>query len=297
MNLAPIAIFTFNRPKHTKETIAALAKNELAKESPLFIFIDGPKIQSDVDAQTEIKYFIQLYEKSFKSVEVSISDKNKGLANSITKGVDYILTKFEKIIVLEDDLVTSPLFLKYMNKALDLYQNSENIFSINGHMFPVDFGSNETFLSPLATSSWGWATWRKRWEVFSMETPFKSVIQNNEFIKNRFNIGDLRYDLYLNNNNSWAIRWYYHVFSRNGLGLFPTVSLVQNIGFDGSGTHCESRSYTELNFAKELPNLVLINSINLEYEAKLRSFFKAKKSKNVFKKVLSKIKIIIKKIK
>jgi acetyltransferase-like isoleucine patch superfamily enzyme len=239
-NLAPIVLFVYNRPWHTRQTLEALEANVLANESMLFVFADGPKPNAsaeDIDKINEVRSIVK--EKQWcKSVELIESDANKGLAQSVIAGVTQIVNQYGRIIVLEDDLITSPWFLTYMNEGLEMYENNQNVYSINGYMFPIDYGNDcDTFLCPLATSSWGWATWKDKWKVFDFETKYKYNIQHNLLLKNRFNIAEYSFSSMLDNKNSWAIRWYYSVFCRNGLGLFPTKTLVNNIGCDGSGVH------------------------------------------------------------
>ncbi|MBS1917784.1 MAG: glycosyltransferase family 2 protein [Bacteroidetes bacterium] len=239
-DLAPIALFVYNRPLHTRQTLEALSKNFLAEESTLYIFSDGPKN----GAQTEDQKKIQEVRNTIRSKEwckkVHLIERpdNIGLAASVIKGVSEIINQFGKIIVLEDDLVTSPYFLDYCNSGLELYKNEKNVYSINSFMFPVDFKTKkETFLCPLATSSWGWATWQDRWIFFKDTVMDKDIIMNDDFIRDKFNFGGIKYSDMIENVNSWAIKWYYSVFIRNGLGLFPTQSLVRNIGFDGTGVN------------------------------------------------------------
>lgn len=270
-----------------------LSKNELAQDSKVYIFCDGPREDKDKEKVNEVKDVVLSFNYSFKDFKLIQRASNLGLAQNLSSGISEVLSENEKIIVLEDDLITSPLFLRYINLGLEKYASNSNIYSINGYMFPIPFDENSTFLSPLATSSWGWGTWKNRWKIFSLDIPQKKIIQDNPYLAKRFNIGDLNYCSYLDNEKSWAIKWYYHVFSRNGLGLFSTQSLVQNIGFDGSGENCGTGDTFQTVFGQHLPVMDDLDSINWSYEAKLQNFFKMKevsqKSENIFKKVFSKI--------
>lgn len=114
MKLAPITLFVYNRPDHTNKTIEALKKNKFAKESELFIFSDGPKKQEDASKVKEVRKYLKTID-GFNDVFIKESEKNKGLANSIISGVTEVINKYRKVIVLEDDLITSPVFLEYMN--------------------------------------------------------------------------------------------------------------------------------------------------------------------------------------
>ena len=296
MQLAPIVIFLYNRPEHSKQTLINLSENDLANGTDVFIFIDGPKNPADGPLQDKLVQIISTFETSFKSIQISHSKINKGLASSVIDGVTKIVNERGRVIVLEDDIVTSKVFLTYMNKCLDLYQNEPNVYSINGYMFPIPTVDNYIFLSPLATSSWGWATWSDRWKCFSTDLSFKEVIRNNEFLSKRFNIGDLNYVDYMDNKNSWAIKWYYSVFIRNGLGVFPSKSLVFNTGFDGTGTNCGTSSRFQASLLDELPKLEILDTIDLKTEALLQNYFKSSSQKRGFRVVASKIKSTFKKL-
>ncbi len=165
MDLAPIVLFVYNRPDLTKETLSALKKNTLASESELFIFSDGSKSEKDFDKVNEVRKLIKNIN-GFKSVRVFENKENKGLANSIIFGVTKIINKYGKIIVLEDDLITSKYFLKFMNEGLNFYKNNKKIGSITGYNKPSHFMKFKNYDKDLYLSSrfssWGWATWKDR---------------------------------------------------------------------------------------------------------------------------------------
>ena len=300
-NLAPIVLFVFNRPWHTLKTLEALSKNKLADHSELFVYCDGPKNNSS-EAElvniSEVRQIVQ-QKKWCEKVNVIISDTNKGLSSSVINGVTEIVNRFGRIIVLEDDLVTSPWFLTFMNEGLEMYSSNQNIYSINGYMFDIDFKTKfDTFLCPWATTSWGWSTWSESWACLTSDLKYKDIIQNNDFLSKRFNLGDYDYCSMLNNNNSWAIKWYYSVFLKNGLGVFPTDTLVQNIGFDGSGVHKDDFLnkivLRDLDHENLLKNDIKVN-IDIEKYSLLLNFFKKKRSyieedKSLLKKFINLIK-------
>jgi len=134
--VAPIALFVYNRPDHTRKTIEALIGNELAPQSRLIVFSDGPRDNKDVLLVEQVRDYISTI-RGFESVSIIPSKSNKGLANSIISGVTSVLSEYDKVIVLEDDLVTSPQFLRYMNNSLDFYENDEAVISIHGYIYPV----------------------------------------------------------------------------------------------------------------------------------------------------------------
>lgn len=247
MNLAPITLFVYNRPEHTLRTLEALAKNDLAEQSVLYIYSDGPKKDASVQDLSAINATREVLrqKKWCKEVEIYESDINYGLADSIVKGVSEVVQKHGKIIVLEDDIVTSPGFLKYMNDALTLYENEERVMHISGY-FPPVMNPHElpnTFFYNQ-TSCWGWATWNRAWQHFNLSAKDLLAKIKNNSLEYSFNL-DNTYPFidHLEKNangtmKTWAIKWYASVFIKKGLCLHPNLSLVRNEGFDGSGIHC-----------------------------------------------------------
>jgi hypothetical protein len=238
---APIALFVYNRPWHTRQTVSFLQKNHLCAESDLVIFSDGPKSPQNVEAVNEVRSLLRTIN-GFKSVRIVESPFNKGLAKSIIEGVTEVLKTSDTIIVLEDDLVTSPYFLQYMNDGLNVYWDEEKVVSIHGYMYPVKTELPETFFI-RGTDCWGWATWRRGWQLFDPDGSKLLKGLKDQGLTREFNFdGSYPYVRMLENqingrNNSWAIRWYAAAFLANRLTLYPGASLVNNIGYDGSGTH------------------------------------------------------------
>ncbi len=262
MNKAPVALFVYNRPLHTQQTVEALLKNELASESDLFIFSDAPKTAETAPAVLEVREYIKTIS-GFKSVTIIEREENLGLAKSIIGGVTKLCDEYGQIIVLEDDIVTSPFFLRFMNDALDLYNHDEKVVSISGYMFPVVGELPETFFLRGA-SSWGWATWSRAWRLFEADGLLLLDELRSRKITHQFDLdGSCRYTKMLENqiagkNYSWAIRWRASVFLVNGLTLYPGRSLVRNIGHDGSGMHCRDSIKFEVEIATIQTNLLRI---------------------------------------
>lgn len=252
--LAPIVLFVYNRPWHTEQALEALAKNEGAGQSVLYVFADGPKPGATDEGLEKINKTRALIRRQSwcKQLIVNESDHNKGLANSVIEGVTQVVNQHGKVIVLEDDIITAPYFLKFLNEGLEMYQESKNVIAINSYMFPIKTDRVDTFLSPLATSTWGWATWADRWACFEKDLAEKELIQSNPFLRNRFNLADYNYAGMLDNKNSWGIRWYYSAFVRNSVGLFPTKSLCRNIGFDEEATHTHQSIVQQDIFSREI---------------------------------------------
>ena len=244
MNLAPIALFVYNRLDHTEQTVSALKRNFLAEESDLFVFSDAPKNSNSDEKVKAVRAFIKRIT-GFKSLTIVERAHNFGLANSIIDGVTSVCNEYGQVVVLEDDLVTSPYFLKYMNDALDFYRNEERVICIHGYIYPVKAKLPETFFLRGA-DCWGWATWKRGWDIFEPNGEKLLEQLKQRKLEKQFNFdGAYEYvrmlkDQILKKNDSWAIRWHASAFLNDRLTLYPGKSLVNNIGNDSSGTHSGS---------------------------------------------------------
>jgi hypothetical protein len=241
--MAPIVIFAFNRPDHLSRTLDALTACPEAKVSNLYIYCDGPRGPEDLAAVEEVLR-VANNESRFKSCRVFKSDKNKGLARSIIDGVTQTIAEFGKVIVLEDDMVVSKGFLRFMNSALDKYESASSVASVCAYMYPIDpKGLPDTFFLK-GTDCWGWATWKRAWDVFDPngERLLKQITAMQlewEFdLDGAYPYVQMLRDQIAGRNNSWAIRWHASAYLKGMYSFFPKESLVQNIGLDGSGTHC-----------------------------------------------------------
>ena len=247
MSLAPIVLFVYNRPEHTLKTLEALMQNELAEKSELFIYCDGPKpnaTKADLD-KIDAVHTIILKKQWCKKVSIKKAEVNKGLADSIVQGVTEIVNKYGKIIVLEDDIVTTKGFLKYMNDALEVYQSDKKVMHIGSYLPHTNSHKKlpEIFLSRFM-SCWGWATWKPAWDKTNWNESELYVQIKDPKVRYEFNLeGVLNFHEQLENNingsiNTWAIKWFTSIFLCNGLCLYPSHSLTKNIGFDGTGENC-----------------------------------------------------------
>lgn len=240
---APIAYFAYNRPDHTLRSLTSLARNPESRDSELFIFCDDARTPEHRNAVDEVRHIVRSRQWC-RSVHIKEYGENHGCARSIMNGVTHVCSEFGRVIVVEDDLIVSPHFLHFMNAALVKYETETRVMQISGHMFPVALSAEtDTVLLPF-TSSWGWATWLRAWERFDPAMSGYDTLKHNRKLRHRFDLDDsypffrmLEAQLH-GRIDSWAIRWYLTAFMSDGLALYPTVSLVQNIGFDGSGTHC-----------------------------------------------------------
>jgi len=241
--LAPIILIAFNRPDHTEQTLHALSLNDLVKDSILYCFIDGARNAEDLSKQKIISEVIRLYRGSFRKVEVVKRQVNFGLAKNIIDAVTRVITRHGKAIVLEDDIVTSKGFLKFMNDGLEFYEREKRVWHIAAYNeFNFIDKENEIFFW-RGMNCWGWATWADRWVFFEKDSE-KLINDFDETMINDFDLdgcGGFWNQVLANASNkidTWAIFWYATIFMRGGLCVNPYFSYAKNIGFDGSGVHC-----------------------------------------------------------
>jgi hypothetical protein len=272
-DLAPIVLFVYNRVEHTHQTVEALLDNELAKQSELFVFSDAAKTKEHESGVFEVRRNINSIV-GFKSITIIERESNYGLAKSIIDGVTEVIKQYGKVIVLEDDMVTSPYFLTYMNEALVKYANNEKVACIHGYTYPVSKVLPDSFFLRGA-DCWGWATWERGWNCFNSDGKYllnelrrKNLINQFDF-NGAYPFSKMLEEQVNGDNDSWAIRWYASAFLDNKLTLYPGRSLVNNIGNDDSGTHCISSSNLEVSIGS---NKVMLEDIVEESEVGRMAF-------------------------
>lgn len=242
MSYAPILLFVYNRPEHTRRCIESLLKNSLVSESNLFIYADGAKDSTQQEAVNEVRNYIRSIQ-GFKQITLMERSENWGLARNIINGVTTQVNRYGKVIVLEDDLVVAPYFLQFMNDALEVYKNEPRVGHIQACDFTQDSSLPATFLIKW-TGSWGWATWDRAWKHFNpngnellQELEERKLTHVFDF-NGKYGFTRMLRRQIEGKNNSWAIRWNASLFLKDILSLNVGRSLVQNEGFDGSGTNC-----------------------------------------------------------
>lgn len=295
MTLAPIVIFCYKRVDSLEKTIDALSNNLLAADSDLIVFSDGPKTPADSIKVDQVRTYLKSIE-GFKSVKIISHRENKGLANSIISGVSQVIYDYGKIIVVEDDLVTSPNFIKFMNDGLTKYGKDTKVFSISGYMPPIEIPASYTWDSffALRSTSWGWATWRDRWEEVSWELDdFLEFSNNSQRVREFKAIGSNFFGLlkkqYEGKIDSWAIRFCYHQFKNKQYSVYPVISKVQNIGFGEGATHTtkqlshfstslDTSTSSDFQFpdSKQGTDPVIIRNLKKHYSFSTRLFSKLK---------------------
>lgn len=289
--LAPIALFVYNRIEHVRKTVNSLSNNLFADKSDLYIFSDGAKTSGDISAINNVRKFCSNLN-NFKSITLVNRDVNFGLAKNLVNGISQVLENNDKIIVLEDDLLTDKFFLKYMNEALMFFENQKDVISIHGYIYPLE----KKFQKPSflkGADCWGWATWKRGWDLYNDDTNYLyNEIKNNNFEKefnfnNSYNYFKLLEKTLRDKNSSWAIKWYASAFLKNKLTLYPPHSLVHNIGNDGSGTNSSNNKIYDndlKNVPIKLDNITVIEDINLRNE--FENYFISKN--NFLKKIINK---------
>lgn len=240
MTYAPIALFTYNRADHTRRAVESLLQNAEAKDSDLFIFSDGAKNEKAVKGVAENREYIHTVTR-FKTVTIVEREKNWGLANSLIAGITDVINKYGRVIVVEDDLILSPYFLKFMNDGLEKYKDDDRVGTITGFVPPIEEKLPETFFLTYF-QCWGWATWKRAWDL--LETDARPLLKGLRFKRKKFDVGGgvCNYgNLYCQKVglvDSWYLRYYASLFLKGKLSLYPGRSVATNEGLDGSGTHC-----------------------------------------------------------
>lgn len=298
MTIAPILLFTYKRLAPLKKTVEALKQNDLAEMSDLFIFSDGPKTEVDTPQIEEIRAYLKTI-KGFNKVKITASKTNKGLANSIIGGVTKVFEEYDKVIVLEDDLLTTPNFLKYMNDALSNYEKMKKAFSVSGYSFDLKHNNdsqNTTYFLNRGWS-WGWATWKDRWQEVDWEVSDYSSFSTDRSKKRQFAKGGSDLNKMLKQQmtgqlDSWAIRWFYHQYKVDGLTLYPLASKVYNNGFDAFATHTNGSDKRYLPYLDTEHSMDFVFPETVELHPDYQRKFRNKMS--VFSRIKSKIETILK---
>jgi len=291
---APICLFVYNRPWHTQQTIEALQLNELANQSDLIIFSDSPKNEHAWASVKEVRDYLKIIS-GFKSIRIIERQENWGLAKSIIHGVSDVVNQYGKVIVVEDDLVTSPHFLRFMNEALEIYKDETKVFGITGYSYPIKSDKVGSTYFLKAEGCWSWATWQRAWNFFEKDTyKLLNIFTKKMIYEFNFDNSENFFSQVIDNKNgkinSWAVYWYATIFLNEGLFLCPKYSFTRNIGFDGSGVHCSESVTFDMNPTQ---------NYNITFETNIKESKKAREAHieyfnslkvSFYKRVLNKIK-------
>ena len=271
MSLAPIILFVYNRPIHTKKVLDSLSKNKYFEQSKLYIYSDGEKNEDDIKKVNDVRDIINKYDFCLKP-EIIQRENNLGLSKNIVSGVTEILENFNHAIILEDDIQTSPLFLEFMNSALKHYADHPDVWHISGWNYPNNFVNNDDFNKVFfwkVMNCWGWGTWAEKWRYYDKNPTF---LMNNwskkkirEFnIGNKFNFWKQVEENYNGKIDTWAIFWMTTIFENSGFCLNPINSYVVNIGHDNTGQNSTAASHFDSELSTKQVNLWPMVSDNFD---------------------------------
>jgi hypothetical protein len=241
----PVAVFAFNRADHLQQTLNALACNYGADNTDVTIFCDGPRNHTEREKTDSVRALARSAQ-GFRTVTVVEQPHNVGLEKSLIGGISAMLRNSPSVIVVEDDIVTAPHFLRYMNGALECYASELGVASVSGYAYPVSVAEETYFLRDF--ECWGWGVWRRSWEKMDWDgTRLLAGLRERELEREFDYHGAYPFfamlrDQAAGRTRSWAIRARANVFLRDELTLYPRRSLTVNIGADGSGTSRSSES-------------------------------------------------------
>lgn len=230
---APIAVFAYDRVDKLSNMMSTLEACRGFSESPIFIYVDGPKGAADRASVDSVRRLVD----GLRSPNISsfFRNENLGLRRSIFAGVTEVVRKYGRVVVLEDDLVLAPIALDYFNNALDRYESMHRVWSVAGYMYDVSALRNReaTLALPFA-HPWGWATWLRAWQQFALDNrPTERQLNSGSF-RAAFDMDGLYpFTAQLRNSiegrvDSWFIHWYYTIFQCGGVSIFPPRRVLDN---------------------------------------------------------------------
>lgn len=250
--MAPVIVFAYNRPDHLRKTLTWLGQNELADQSTLYVYCDGPKPNASdeqlvkVENARKVAHALAIVP-IFKEVHIIEREENLGLGTSVISGVTEIINKHGRAIVLEDDLETSPYFLSYMNKCLDHYEARKSVFSISGlsrphpeRFYPKDY-PYDVYVS-LTHHPTGWATWADRWnqvdwsaEAYNMIMDYQPMI--DAYRRVEYGEPEAMIQILISGKNLWSAKFTLAHFVNHAVSICPIVSYINHIGWDAEATN------------------------------------------------------------
>ncbi len=280
MTLAPIALFVYNRPTHTSATITALMANAGAAESELTIFCDGARTAADLPMVQAVRDICKSAT-GFKKLTIIEHEQNIGLARNIIGGISKILETEMSVICLEDDLITSKGFLHYMNQALEYYEHRQ-VFSISAYSPPIEVYKNYPYstYAVMRNSSWGWATWKNKWQKTDWTVAGFNAFMASEAQRHAFEAaGNDTVMMLLKQQqgkiHSWSIRFNFAAFLSGEPNIYPVKSLIENRGIDGSGTNMKKSAKYATSTTEEINSHLFIpnNEIDSQIALRFRRFY------------------------
>lgn len=291
----PVLIFSYTRLDSLKKVLEKINKNKV-NDTDLYIFSDGYKNENDKEKVEIVREYIFKFKNknNFKNVEIIVSETNKGVDRSIIEGVSLIIKKYGSVIVLEDDIVVSDTFVEYMNMCLNYYKNEDRVFSVGGYCPDIELHTNNVFFFPRI-ESWGWGIWKDRWDSIDWDLNGFDEFSKSDKSIDAFNRGgnDL-FEILCAHKEAWDVRTCYTAFKKSAYTVYPPISLVQNIGFNGDGVHFKesTNKYDTTIINGYMPMLIPFN-INDEISKKMYNFYSIPSYKYTLKKIKRKLKRIV----
>lgn len=277
---APIVIFTYRRLDHLISCINSMMANSEFSKSEIYVFSDGWRSEKDKIEVLAVREYLNKLQNNLE-IKLYFREKNYGLQKNITEGVTKVLEENSSVIVIEEDLVVSKYFLKYMNYSLNKYKFNEKVISIHGYCYP-NINIPDSYFFLRGADCWGWATWREKWSVYSpngFKLLFKLLVRPMLIFRFNFSLYGpyirMLYKSARKKNDSWAIKWYASAYLKNMYTLYPRIPLVKNIGLDDSGEHCGKTNIydVELNKNLILPDLDIVEENNRAWK-EFKNFYK-----------------------
>ena len=302
---APIAMFAYKRLDSLQKVIEALELNDMAKETPVYVFVDGPKRETDVEKNQEVKQYLSEWKENAKFSEVTLifSEKNKGLSKSIIEGVGRLMDEYGRAIVVEDDIVVTKDFLSFMNRSLDYYENDSRIWAVTGYTEPLPMLQEREYSTfPwYRCDCWGWASWKDRWELVDWNVSDYRQFMFSGRKRKKMNRGGEDMARMLDAQmvgavDSWAIRWGYCASMLDKMWIHPNITRVMNIGFDGDGTNCGVKEQAEPLREMDV-ECKLLPSDNLTPELHKAYLYKVNHQYSTLSRIRKRVKSICRRIK
>lgn len=246
--IPPIGLFVYNRPDHTRRALRSLAACDGAADSDLVVFSDAARNPAAAEGVAEVRKIIADL-KGFRSVELIKRDKNMGSAGSISDGIKQLLTQYERAIFIEDDLICAPHALAFLAGCLKRYENQQNVMAATAYNYPpglmrIPSGYEyDVYFSP-GFFPWGWASWRRVLDVIDWSVAdYSDFVESPSRVEAFRQIGDDLPNLLARQQagelDDWVLPLTYSQFRNNFVTVRPICSLIDNVGHDGSGLHCE----------------------------------------------------------
>lgn len=300
MKLAPIVLFVYNRPEHTRIVLESLSACQYADQSALYIFADQAKNEKAKEKVEQVRRIVKedIWKEKFAEVNITEASQNKGLANSVISGVTQVIQKYGSVIVVEDDNRVAPDFLDYMNRGLEYYENDHRIGEIGGYCAPIKIPDDYPYdvFAMGRGSSYAWASWKDRWDQIDWEV--KDYNQFKKDPKNRRAFNEYGEDLFQmlegqmkGNIDSWAIRSAYSKFKNGQLCILPVKTRVENQGFDGTGVHNVAADTRFLVRIEQ--NLKPVTFANVEVDSRIKKAFVAQFKIPISIKIKRKVKKLL----